>query len=104
MDEIDRTQLEQVLRLAKENNQMLRSMRRNAWLGGIFKLAMWAVFIILPLWLYLQYIAPLMGTMLGTIEQMQQLQGTGTQVQAQFGDLNESLQKLKSAFPQYFQQ
>ena len=63
MDDLDRTQLEQVLRLAKENNHMLRSMRRNAWLGGIIKLLIYAGLIVIPFWLYLQYLAPVMGAL-----------------------------------------
>jgi hypothetical protein len=103
MDDLDRTQVEQILKLTKENNRMLHSMRRNAWLGGIFKLFLWAGFIFIPLWLYMQYMAPIVGTMMQTLDQLQRVQGAGSQVQAQFGDLNASLGKLKEQFPQFFQ-
>jgi hypothetical protein len=102
MDDLDRTQIEQILKLTKENNRMLHAMRRDAWIGGVFKLLMWAGFIILPLWLYMQYLAPIVGTMTQTLNQLQQMQGAGTQVQAQFSDLNATLQKLKDQFPQFF--
>lgn len=101
MDDLDRTQLEQVLRLAKDNNRMLHAMRRSAWLGGILKLVLWAAFIIVPFWLYMQYLAPVMTSAMQT---MQQIQGTGAKAQAQFGDLNAAMQKLQEQFPQYFQQ
>lgn len=104
MDDLDRTQVEQILKLAKENNRMLHAMRRNAWIGGFVKLLMWAAFILLPLWLYMQYLAPIMGSMMTTLDQLQKVQGAGSQVSAQFGDLNATLQKLKDQFPQYFQQ
>ncbi len=104
MDDLDRTQVEQILKLAKENNRMLHAMRRNAWVGGVFKLLLWAGFIIVPLWLYMQYLAPIMGSMMTTLDQLQKMQGAGTQVSAQFGDLNATLQKLRDQFPQYFQQ
>ena len=100
MDDLDRTQLEQVLKLAKENNRMLHSMRRNAFLGGLFKFILWAAFIIIPFWLYMQYLAPVMQGALNTINQMQ---GTGAKAQAQFGDLNAALQKMQAQFPSYFQ-
>lgn len=92
--------LAEILRITKENNRMLHKMRRNAFLGGIFKLILWLAFLIIPLWLYMQYLAPVMTSMMETMNQMQ---GTGASAQAQFSDLNASLQKLQSQFPQYFQ-
>lgn len=92
--------LDEILRLTKENNHMLHAMRRNAFLGGLFKLILWAALIILPLWLYMEYLAPVVQSM---IETMQTLQGTGASAQAQFGDLNNALQRLQQQFPQYFQ-
>lgn len=103
MDDLDRSQTEQLLKLVKENNRMLHAMRRNAWLSGFFKLLVWAAFILIPLWLYMQYLAPVMGSMLKTMDQLQRMQGSGTQMQAQFSDMNAALQKLRAQFPQYFQ-
>jgi hypothetical protein len=100
MDDLDRTQLEQVLKLSKENNRMLRSMRRNAFLGVLFKLALWAALIILPFWFYMTYLAPVVQS---TLETMQKVQGTSVEAQAQFNKLTESLQQLQAMFPQYFQ-
>ncbi len=79
---------------------MLHAMRRNAFVGGLFKFILWAALIIVPLWLYMQYLAPVVQSM---TETMQRLQGTGASAQAQFGDLNNALQKLQQQFPQYFQ-
>lgn len=98
--EYEGDKLAEILRLTKENNRMLHKMRRNAFVGGIVKFLMWAAFLIIPLWLYMQYLAPVMTSM---IETMNQVQGTGAKAQAQFGDLNASLQKLQAQFPQYFQ-
>jgi len=97
-DESDK--LEALLRLTKENNRMLHAMRRNAFLGGLFKFVLWAAFIIIPLWLYMQYLAPVMQNMMDTVNK---IQGTSASAQAQFGGMNESLQKLRAQFPQYFQ-
>lgn len=79
---------------------MLHSMRRNAFLGGILKFVVWAVLVILPLWLYMQYLAPVMQSM---TETMNKIEGTGASAQTKFGDLNAALQKLQQQFPQYFQ-
>lgn len=98
--EYEGDKLDELIRLTKENNRMLRAMRRSAFLGGLFKFILWALFIIVPLWLYMQYLAPVMNSMLDTMEQ---IQGTGASAQAQMGGLNDSLQKLRDQFPQYFQ-
>lgn len=100
MDDLDRGELEQILKLTRENNRMLHAMRRNAWLGGVFKIVMWAAFIIIPFWLYMQYLAPVMQS---AMETMNQVQGTGAKAQAQFGELNNAMQKLQNIYPQYFQ-
>lgn len=90
--EYEDDKLNEILRITKENNKMLHAMRRSAWLGGIFKLLMWAAFIIVPLWLYMQYLAPVMQSML---ESYQQIQGTSAKAQAQFGELSGYLQKFQ---------
>ena len=90
--EYENDKFDELLRLTKENNKMLHAMRRSAFFGGIFKLLMWAAFIIVPLWLYMQYLAPVMQSML---ESYQQLQGTSAKAQAQFGELNTYLQKFQ---------
>jgi uncharacterized oligopeptide transporter (OPT) family protein len=98
--EYDHDTLEDILRLTRENNRMLHAMRRNAFLGGIVRFIVWAALIVIPLWLYMQYLAPVMDSMMNT---MQQIQGTGAQAQAQFGDLSDTFKKLQAQFPQYFQ-
>lgn len=104
MDDLERTQLEQVLRLAKDNNRMLRAMRRDAFIGGIIKAIVWFALIVVPLWFYLTYLAPVVNSAMGAMQQMQQVQGTTLNATAQFGELTQALDKLKAAFPQYFQQ
>jgi len=99
--EYEGDKLEELLRLTKDNNRMLHAMRRNAFLGSVVKFIVWAAFIIIPLWLYMQYLAPVMASMMDTMEQ---IQGTSANAQAQFGGMSESLQKLRDQFPQYFQQ
>ena len=93
--EFDRDTGDEILRLTRENNKMLRAMRRSSLVGAVFKTIMWIVLIIVPLWFYVEYIAPVMESMLETY---QQLQGTNAAAQAQFGQFTDSLDKLQSLF------
>ena len=88
--------LKQTYALVKENNRMLHSMRRNAFLGGIFKLLMWAAFIIVPAYVYYIYLAPVMTSALAAMEAAQK---SGAQVQTQFIDLQNTLKKLQANIP-----
>ena len=93
--EYEGDKLEEILRLTRENNRMLHGMRRNAFLGSIFKVVMWVAFVIIPLWLYMQYVAPMMAGMMQTYEQ---IQGTNAKAQAQFGQMNDYLERFKSMY------
>jgi hypothetical protein len=96
--EYEGDKLEEILRLTKENNRMLHKMRRSAFLGGLFKVVMWAAFVIIPFWLYMQYLAPVMQNMMDT---MNKIQGTSASAQAQFSGLNDAMQKFKDQFPSF---
>lgn len=85
--------LREIHRVTLENNKMLHAMRRNAFWGGMFKLALYAIFIIVPAWLYYVYLGPMVGQALGT---MQKLQGTSAQAGAQLSGLQELLQQYSS--------
>jgi len=74
---------------------MLHAQRRSAFIGGIFKVVMWGAFVIIPLWLYMQYVAPMMQQMLETY---QQLQGTNAAAQAQFSGFQDALQRFQSLY------
>lgn len=87
---------QEMYRLTKENNQMLRKMRRNALWGGIIKFLLYAVlFLALPLWLYATYLAPVLES---TMRTMNQIQGTGAKAQAQFGSFQEMLKQFETTF------
>lgn len=83
--------LKETYRLTLENNQMLRSMRRNAFVGSVIKFAIYAALLLVPIWLYLTYVAPMMQDLLNTA---QQVQGASADAQARFGDFS-------SVFDQY---
>jgi len=89
--------LQEMYRLTKENNKMLHKMRRNAFWGGIIKFVVYIVlFVVVPWWLYMTYLAPVLES---TMRTMNQIQGTGAKAQAQFGSFQEMLQQLQQKFP-----
>lgn len=54
---MDEQKMNELYELAKENNHMLRTMRRNAMIGGIVKFIFWIIMlVVLPYvtWLYIQ--------------------------------------------------
>ena len=50
-----KTVLEENLRLAKENNKMLRAMHRSMWYGVIWKIIIWGIILGLPVYMYYVY-------------------------------------------------
>ena len=92
--------LKETYQLVRDNNRMLHAMRRNAFLGGVFKLALYAVFIGIPLWFLFTYVMPVLNTAVGTMNQVQgQLKGAqdaGAQIGAQFEGLNKMMEQLKN--------
>jgi len=84
--------LEEVYRLTKDNNRMLHAMRRNAFIGGLIKILLYVLFlVVVPYWVYTTYLAPMLES---TMEAVNQIQGTGAQVQTQFSGLQEMLNKF----------
>lgn len=89
--------LQEILRLTRENNKMLRAMRRNAFIGGLLKFIFYVlVFIVLPAWLYMTYLAPEMQQMTNTLNQ---LQGASSHAQTQMTDWQKALQNIESKIP-----
>jgi hypothetical protein len=88
--------LQEILRLTKENNQMLHAMRRTARMHAFFKLIFYAVLVFGIVWLYLHVLAPLLTQMLDTLDK---IQGASSQAQGQLSGLTGSLEKLRSFIP-----
>ncbi len=57
--------LEENLAVAKDNNRLLREMRRNAILGLVAKVVLWLVVLGVPLFFLSTYIGPLMSAFSG---------------------------------------
>lgn len=86
--------LKEILRLTEENNRMLHAMRRGAFLRSLFSFIMYAVLLIAPIWLYMKYIQPTVGQLLGAVQQMQ---GVEAQAQTGFGGLQDLIDAFTKA-------
>ncbi len=61
MDDDLRSLLEENIRLAKDNNRLLRSMRRAAIIGFFGRVLFWVIILGVPAYLYLTYLAPVVS-------------------------------------------
>ncbi len=57
--------LKETLALAKENNKLLKAMRRDAFIGGFLRIALWLVVLGGSYYLTMQYLEPLLTTFTG---------------------------------------
>jgi len=86
-------ELKEIHRLVRENNIMLHRMRRNAFWGGLIKFILYTALLLIPIYLYLQYLAPIMNDALAAL---QQVQGVGAQASMQFSGLQDLLRQVQS--------
>ncbi|MEY4747031.1 MAG: hypothetical protein RLZZ416_80 [Candidatus Parcubacteria bacterium] len=96
----DKQMLQEAYRLVKENNHMLHAMRRNAFIGGVLKLLLYAALLFVPFWFYMTY---LNGVVQQMLQAMQQLQGTGAKAQMQVSDLGKTWKDLQDKLPGFMQ-
>jgi hypothetical protein len=61
MDPEIKRQLEEIHALSRDNHRMLRAIRRDQWLSFVGKIVFWVILLALPLYLYQQYIQPLVA-------------------------------------------
>ena len=66
MDSELKKQLEEIHALARDNNRMLRAIRRDAWFSLAGKIIFWAIFLLGPVYLYYAYVAPVIGRLTPT--------------------------------------
>ena len=93
--------LRENLRVAKDTNRMLHSMRRKAFWGGIFKMIWWVlILVVIPYYAYVLYFEPYVKQATQTYQQFQdgvhQVQGIKTGVES-----NNPLSDLKKLLDQY---
>lgn len=73
-------------------------MRRNAFWGGIFKMIIYGVLFLAPIWFYMTYIN---GTVQQMLKTMEQVQGAGTNAQVQVNNFQELLKDWQSKLPAF---
>jgi hypothetical protein len=61
MDPELKQQLEETRALTKDNNRMLHAIRRGQWLGLVGKIVFWAIILLVPLYIYQQYLQPIVS-------------------------------------------
>jgi len=84
-DSTDR-KIEELYKMVRSNNKMLRSMRRQAFWGMLFKLVLYAILFGVPVYLYFTIFQPILANLMDSYAQIQQ---TGAQIQATSGQLTE---------------
>jgi len=100
MDIEDRELLDRTYRLAKENNEMLRSMRRAAFFSGLFRMAVWIALVGVPLWFYIQYLHPTLSSAIDTLNKVQgSMNDASARVNAPVSDFTQMLEGLKGYLP-----
>lgn len=87
---------EATYRLAKENNEMLHSMRRRAFLGGVIRTIIFIALLAAPIWFYMTYLNASMQSLIKAVNAME---GTNASVSAQGAGFMEQLKKLEAAVP-----
>ena len=61
MDPELKRELEEIHALVKDNHRMLKATRRDQWFGVIIRIIIWAIVLLLPLYIYQQYLQPLVA-------------------------------------------
>ncbi len=85
--------------LAKENNKLIKKIRRGAIVSGLFRLMFWAVMIGLPIWMYFTFLQPILQQGMNTFEQVQGVVGQVQELSGQAGSQVTEVQGLIDSIP-----
>lgn len=91
--------LRRIYDLAKDNNRMLHAMRRNAFVGGFFRLVLWAVAVFIPLYMYFVYFQPVISELTSSIGAMKAAGASASAQAGQFGAQLSNIQELFNKLP-----
>ncbi len=80
-------------KLAKENNRLIRAMRRDAFFGLIFKLIFWAIILGLPVILYFYFLQPYIDQVVNVYGEVQEDVGQISEQASRFGGLFDIFQR-----------
>lgn len=87
--------LREIYRLEKENNQMLRSMKRHALWGTVFKVLLFIFALGVPLWLYFSYVAPVVKQFDATLSAAT---GQKVQIEGKLAELAKMWDEFRAKF------
>ena len=100
---IEEDKAKELYEMVKENNRMLKAMRRDAFIGGVIQFVWWIIIlVVLPYisWLFIQpYLQGILGAYDHAQGQSQQISDTMKQLQNASGgiDFSKILDQFKSA-------
>ena len=87
--------LNEIYKLVKENNRMLKKMRRDAFVGGILKFVWWILmFFVLPYVIYVIYLQPYLTSLQSAYSDFQTTAG-------KVDSATQQLEDLKNKFPNW---
>ncbi|MFC1733187.1 hypothetical protein ACFL6I_23050 [candidate division KSB1 bacterium] len=86
MEESIQELLKKNIELTKENNKLLKKMRRNALLGGLLKLVWIAVIVGVPVYVYFNFLAPVLDQVLDAAQTVQDVGGKVEVLQSDIQD------------------
>ncbi len=90
--------LEEIYELVHENNKMLRAEKRARLFSGLVKI-IWMVLVIgVPVWLYFNYLAPILDNMQASIAQLEGLTKVNPQLEEKVEPIIKTLQTLVNLF------
>ena len=75
----DRDLLERTFKLARDNNRMLQAMSRAALMNGLLRVVAWIVVAGGALWLYANYLGPVLNSATHTVNQAQSASNSASQ-------------------------
>jgi hypothetical protein len=75
-------------------------MRRNAFLGGLFKFIIYAILFAAPIWFYMTYVSSSVDNLLSAVNK---LNGTSAAVQTKFTGFEDAFKKFESYLPSFLQ-
>lgn len=94
----NRNMMEEIFKMTKDNNKMLHSMRRRAFIGGLLKILLYLALLLTPIWFYMTY---LNDSVQGLMKSVEQMQGTGSSAMQSFSDLQNTLKELQAKMPSF---
>ena len=96
----DQNILREILRLTRENNEMLHSMRRKAFLWGFIKFIIYALLFAAPIWFYMTYVSSSVDQMINT---MNRLEGIAPEARSRFSGFEDVVNQFRNHMPAFMQ-